>query len=182
MRRARRVRIHTPTAADTEALGAPPRAQPPGRRLRVRGGVPAGRARQRQDHAGARFPARARRRRPGPQPDLHAASSSTRQTASPWCTLDLYRLRDPAELESLGLREWAAPGHLWLVEWPEKGGGRLPPADLALALERRHVPGTTSSSRPPAASGRRGSRGCRGPRAQRRVEMQPAAGRRLRRS
>jgi tRNA threonylcarbamoyladenosine biosynthesis protein TsaE len=46
--------------------------------------------------------------------------------------IDLYRLNDPAELESLGLREWAQPAHLWLVEWPEKGAGRLPPADLTL--------------------------------------------------
>lgn len=46
--------------------------------------------------------------------------------------VDLYRLADPAELESLGLREWARPGHLWLIEWPEKGGGRLPQADLVL--------------------------------------------------
>ena len=46
--------------------------------------------------------------------------------------VDLYRLRDPAELEPLGLREWARPGHVWLIEWPEKGGARLPAADLAL--------------------------------------------------
>lgn len=44
--------------------------------------------------------------------------------------LDLYRIAAPGELESLGLREWARPGHLWLVEWPERGAGGLPPADL----------------------------------------------------
>jgi len=46
--------------------------------------------------------------------------------------VDLYRLRDPAELDTLGLREWARPGNLWLIEWPEKGAGHLPPPDLAL--------------------------------------------------
>jgi tRNA threonylcarbamoyladenosine biosynthesis protein TsaE len=49
--------------------------------------------------------------------------------------VDLYRLRDPAELESLGLREWARPGHIWLIEWPEKGAGRLPAPDLTLTFE-----------------------------------------------
>ena len=44
--------------------------------------------------------------------------------------LDLYRVQSPAEVESLGLREWATPRHLWLIEWPERGGGRLPAADL----------------------------------------------------
>jgi tRNA threonylcarbamoyladenosine biosynthesis protein TsaE len=48
--------------------------------------------------------------------------------------LDLYRLRDPAELEHLGLREWARPGCLWLIEWPERGGGLLPRADLTVRL------------------------------------------------
>lgn len=46
--------------------------------------------------------------------------------------IDLYRLNAPAELESLGLRDWAGAGYLWLVEWPEKGALRLPPADLIL--------------------------------------------------
>src|SRR5579864_2247906 len=46
--------------------------------------------------------------------------------------VDLYRLRDPGELENLGLREWARPGHVWLIEWPEKGAGHLPPPDLQL--------------------------------------------------
>src|SRR5437016_2622805 len=40
--------------------------------------------------------------------------------------LDLYRLLDPSELEALGLREWASPGYVWLIEWPERGQGRLP--------------------------------------------------------
>ena len=48
--------------------------------------------------------------------------------------LDLYRLRDPSELEHLGLREWARPGCLWLVEWPERAGERLPPPDLTVRL------------------------------------------------
>ncbi len=48
--------------------------------------------------------------------------------------VDLYRVRDAQELESLGLREWARAGHVWLIEWPERGGTRLPPADLTLAF------------------------------------------------
>jgi tRNA threonylcarbamoyladenosine biosynthesis protein TsaE len=48
--------------------------------------------------------------------------------------LDLYRVAVPGELESLGLREWARPGHVWLVEWPERGAGLLPPPDLTAAF------------------------------------------------
>jgi len=48
--------------------------------------------------------------------------------------LDLYRLADSAELDFLGLDELLAAASLWLVEWPEHGSGRLPPADLALHL------------------------------------------------
>lgn len=48
--------------------------------------------------------------------------------------LDLYRLADPAELEFLGLQDWLDQPALWLVEWPEKGQGFLPTADLVLAL------------------------------------------------
>ena len=47
---------------------------------------------------------------------------------------DLYRLRDPGELEHLGLREWAQPGFLWCIEWPERGAGRIPAADVTLSL------------------------------------------------
>jgi tRNA threonylcarbamoyladenosine biosynthesis protein TsaE len=48
--------------------------------------------------------------------------------------IDLYRLRDEGELESLGLRDWARPGCLWLIEWPERAASRLPPADLVLTF------------------------------------------------
>ena len=48
--------------------------------------------------------------------------------------LDLYRLAAAAELDFLGLDELAAEATLWLVEWPERGAGRLPPPDLRLAL------------------------------------------------
>ena len=44
--------------------------------------------------------------------------------------LDLYRLVDPSELEHLGLSDYYRPGFLWLIEWPERGAGRLPPPDL----------------------------------------------------
>ena len=47
---------------------------------------------------------------------------------------DLYRVHDPAELDFLGLRDWARPGFLWCIEWPERGAGRVPAPDLTLSL------------------------------------------------
>lgn len=65
--------------------------------------------------------------------------------------LDLYRLASAAELDFLGLDELAADATLWLVEWPERGQGYLPPADLRVQLavqgagrRARLVPGTAS--------------------------------------
>lgn len=46
--------------------------------------------------------------------------------------LDLYRIGNAAELEFLGLDDDAAT--LWLVEWPERGRGGLPEADLVVEL------------------------------------------------
>lgn len=48
--------------------------------------------------------------------------------------LDLYRIADPGELEWLGLDALAEPSAVVLVEWPERGRGALPEADLALHL------------------------------------------------
>ena len=48
--------------------------------------------------------------------------------------LDLYRLRDPGELEHLGLADYHRPGFLWLIEWPERGAGRLPVPDLGFVF------------------------------------------------
>lgn len=46
--------------------------------------------------------------------------------------LDLYRITDAGELEFLGLDDTEAA--LWLIEWPERGQGALPAADLEVAL------------------------------------------------
>jgi tRNA threonylcarbamoyladenosine biosynthesis protein TsaE len=48
--------------------------------------------------------------------------------------LDLYRLRDPAELEFLGLEDLLAEGGICLIEWPEQAGSLLPPPDLTIRL------------------------------------------------
>lgn len=48
--------------------------------------------------------------------------------------LDLYRLATPAEVAPLDLDGLLGERDLLLVEWPERGGGLLPPADLALGL------------------------------------------------
>lgn len=45
--------------------------------------------------------------------------------------LDLYRIGDPGELEFLGLD---GDTRLWLVEWPQRGQGALPQADLDIEL------------------------------------------------
>ena len=49
--------------------------------------------------------------------------------------LDLYRLADAGELEFLGLRDLDEPGATFLVEWPERGVGALPAADLEVTLD-----------------------------------------------
>jgi tRNA threonylcarbamoyladenosine biosynthesis protein TsaE len=48
---------------------------------------------------------------------------------------DLYRLRDPEELEDLGLRDLLTGSSILLVEWPERAGDRLREPDLRLHLE-----------------------------------------------
>ncbi|MEY2115654.1 MULTISPECIES: tRNA (adenosine(37)-N6)-threonylcarbamoyltransferase complex ATPase subunit type 1 TsaE [Rhodanobacter] len=48
--------------------------------------------------------------------------------------LDLYRIAGPGELEWLGLDALAEPSALVLVEWPERGAGALPAADLEVRL------------------------------------------------
>lgn len=47
---------------------------------------------------------------------------------------DLYRVADPDELEYLGVREQSDERTLWLVEWPDRGAGWLPDAELVLHL------------------------------------------------
>ena len=48
--------------------------------------------------------------------------------------LDLYRLADPEELEFLGVRDFLDDQSLCLIEWPDKGAGFLPTADLAITI------------------------------------------------
>ncbi len=47
---------------------------------------------------------------------------------------DLYRLADPEEVEFLGVREYFDDANLCIIEWPEKGKGYLPAADLEVSL------------------------------------------------
>ena len=48
--------------------------------------------------------------------------------------VDLYRLQSLTEVDELGLRDLQGPDLLLLVEWPERGAGALPGADLRLVL------------------------------------------------
>jgi tRNA threonylcarbamoyladenosine biosynthesis protein TsaE len=48
--------------------------------------------------------------------------------------VDLYRVQTTTEVEELGLRDMTGPGYLMLIEWPEKGGIAVPPADIHLQL------------------------------------------------
>lgn len=66
--------------------------------------------------------------------------------------LDLYRLDGPRELEPLGLRDYPPERTWWLVEWPERGGDRLPPPDLRVVLahegatRRAHLEGPLAAA------------------------------------
>ena len=49
---------------------------------------------------------------------------------------DLYRLKDPREMDELGLDEALEDGAA-LIEWPERGGNRLPADALSVQLEQQ---------------------------------------------
>lgn len=65
--------------------------------------------------------------------------------------LDLYRLADPEEVEWLGLPDLADPNALILIEWPERGGQRIPAADLRIELShaatQRNLWATSTTTR-----------------------------------
>ena len=134
------MRRTAPTAAETEALGAKlARALPPDMGLKViylTGDLGAGKttlARGFLRECGVRGAVRS--------PTYTLVEAYPRGPIT-FVHLDLYRLSEPSELENLGLRDWAAAGYVWLIEWPERGAGRLPPADLSVKLtaeKNQHV-------------------------------------------
>ncbi len=56
---------------------------------------------------------------------------------------DFYRIFDPRELGYIGIGELMAEQAVKLVEWPDKAGDQLPPADIDIQLQwsgaGRHV-------------------------------------------
>jgi len=70
--------------------------------------------------------------------------------------LDLYRLADPEELEFIGVRDLATENAVWLVEWPERGGERLPPPGWTIRIDYAGT-GRLVSGLPAEAKARRGS-------------------------
>ena len=49
--------------------------------------------------------------------------------------LDLYRIAETGELEFLGLDDLHSKRAVFMVEWPDRGAGRLPDPDLTISFE-----------------------------------------------
>lgn len=125
-----RRRVELPTAADTDALGAAlARTLPASAIAYLRGDLGAGKSSL----------ARALLRALGVEGAIRSPTYTLVEryplVDGEALHLDLYRIAAPGELEFLGLDE-LRDARLWLVEWPERGGRALPPADLEIQLER----------------------------------------------
>ena len=66
------------------------------------------------------------------EPDLN--ESTLKQPGLKIYHFDLYRLEDPEELEYIGIRDYLDGQAIALIEWPEKGYGILPEADLMIKI------------------------------------------------
>jgi tRNA threonylcarbamoyladenosine biosynthesis protein TsaE len=73
-------------------------------------------------------------------------------TRIPVYHFDLYRLGDPEELELMGIRDYLDGHSVCLVEWPERGEGVLPPADLVITIGKEGA-GRSLRLRASSASG-----------------------------
>lgn len=64
---------------------------------------------------------------------------------------DFYRVRDPHELEYIGIHDYFSAQNICLIEWPDYAAGMLPAADLCCDIElishARNVTLTSGSSR-----------------------------------
>lgn len=49
--------------------------------------------------------------------------------------LDLYRLGEPEELDFIGIEDLIGADSILLIEWPERGTGRLPDSSARIRIE-----------------------------------------------
>ena len=68
--------------------------------------------------------------------------------------MDLYRLSDAREVDALGIRDLLTADSALLIEWPERGEGVLPPADLQIAIDYAAGEGRSVTLTAGSATGR----------------------------